>query len=92
MSVGAPGKIPVTVNSAQFDDGYSQVSEMGLNDAMESWDLTCKGRPAEMIGVRNFLTSNCTTSFLWKNPWGEQKLYRVKADSITPSFTNGNFV
>ena len=34
VSVGAPGKIPVTVNSAQFGDGYSQVSEMGLNDAM----------------------------------------------------------
>ncbi|KYP85545.1 tail protein, partial [bacteria symbiont BFo1 of Frankliniella occidentalis] len=26
------------------------------------------------------------------NPWGEKKLYRVKADSIRPNFINGNFV
>jgi len=44
-----------------------------------------------MASVRAFLKTHVTTSFWWTNPWGEKKLYRVKADSINPKFINGGF-
>ena len=92
VQIGATGTVPVKVNSAQFDDGYKQVSEDGLNASMETWSLTCNGRPDDMATVRDFLVSHCATSFYWKNPWGETKLYRVKSDSIAPTFIYGNYV
>ena len=91
VSIGASGTLPVKTSSAQFGDGYKQVSGVGLNDALETWELTSKGRPENMLGVRNFLSSHCVHSFYWTNPWGEKKLYRVKADSIAPSFVYGNW-
>ncbi|MBJ8809832.1 phage tail protein [Citrobacter koseri] len=39
--------------------------------------------------LRAFLMSHVTTSFWWTNPWGEKKLYRVKADSFSVSFPSG---
>ncbi|MBS0878593.1 MULTISPECIES: phage tail protein [unclassified Tatumella] len=92
VSIGASGTQPVNTYSAQFGDGYRQVAGTGLNNPLETWDLICKGRPNQMIDVRNFLSSHCVHSFYWTNPWGEKKLYRVKADSIAPSFTYGDWV
>jgi len=31
VQIGATGTVPVKVNSAQFDDGYKQVSGVGIN-------------------------------------------------------------
>lgn len=92
VSAGASGTAPVTTYSAQFGDGYKQVSADGMNAAMETWSLTCNGRPDDMVAVRDFLVSHCASSFYWKNPWGETKLYRVKADSIAPTFSYSNYV
>lgn len=92
VQIGANGTVPVKVNSAQFGDGYKQVSGAGINPIAETWSLTSKGRVSEMQKIRDFLTSHCINSFYWKNPWGEKKLYRVKPDSITPNFVNGQFV
>ena len=92
VQIGANGTIPVKVNSAQFDDGYRQVSSVGINPVTETWNLTCKGSKKEMQKIRDFLTDHCVNSFYWENPWGELKTYRVKSDSIMPNFITGQFV
>lgn len=92
VQIGANGTVPVKVNSAQFDDGYKQVSGVGINSVAEAWSLTSKGQLADMQKVRQFLTSHCAASFYWKNPWGETKMYRVKSDSITTNFVTGQYV
>ncbi|MGG6135541.1 phage tail protein [Pantoea allii] len=88
----ASEQISVATNSAQFGDGYKQVSGRGINDVAESWSLTCNGRKAVIVEVRAFLKTHVASSFWWTNPWGEKKLFRVKADSVNPKFINGDFV
>jgi len=88
----ASEQINVSTNSAQFGDGYKQVSGLGINDTSESWSLTCNGRKLLISEIRGFLKSHVTSSFWWTNPWGEKKLFRVKADSINGKFINGDFV
>ena len=92
VQVGANGTIPVTVNSIQFGDGYKQVSEVGINPVAEVWNLTSREYLAKSKEVKAFLESHCAKSFYWTNPWGDKKLYQVKADSITPNFVTGQFV
>ncbi|MGX9359628.1 phage tail protein [Pantoea ananatis] len=89
--VEASEQVAVSVIQAQFGDGYKQVAGRGINDQSESWSLTCNGNKTVMAEVRAFLRSHVTASFWWTNPWGERKLYRVKADSINPKFVNGSF-
>ncbi|WP_241593058.1 phage tail protein [Rosenbergiella epipactidis] len=36
VQIGATGTVPVKVNSAQFDDGYKQVSGIGINSVAET--------------------------------------------------------
>ena len=58
VQIGATGTVPVKVNSAQFDDGYKQVSGVGINSVAEKWNLTSKGPLADMQKVRDFLNSH----------------------------------
>jgi phage-related protein len=88
----ASEQISVSVLLAQFGDGYKQIAGRGINDQAETWTLTCNGKKSPMTEVRTFLLSHVTTSFWWTNPWGEEKLYRVKSDSVNPKFINGDFV
>jgi phage-related protein len=88
----ASGSTNVATLQAQFGDGYKQVASAGINTAAETWNLTCSGKLAAMKPVREFLLSHVIKSFWWVNPWGEKKLYRVKADSVSPTFPNGGFV
>ncbi len=76
----------VSVYSAKFGDGYAQIAESGINPVAESWTLTYAGRKADVAAVRNFLRAHVVNSFWWENPWGETLLYRVKSDSIAPTF------
>lgn len=88
----ASEQVNVLTNTAQFGDGYKQVSGRGINDESETWSLTCNGRKAVITELRAFLKAHVASSFWWTNPWGEKKLFRVKADSINPKFINGDFV
>ncbi|MBV7404544.1 phage tail protein [Enterobacter sp. ENT03] len=88
----ASGTTNVATLQAQFGDGYKQVASAGINTAAETWNLTCSGKLSAMKPVREFLLNHVTKSFWWVNPWGEKKLYRVKADSVSPTFPNGGFV
>lgn len=85
----AQGTESVRTLQAQFGDGYKQVSGTGINDKSETWDLDWTGKRSDAAVLRAFLLSHVTTSFLWTNPWGEKKLYRVKADSFSVSFPSG---
>lgn len=92
VRTGAGATDSIATMQSQFGDGYKQVAAAGINNAAETWNLACSGRTSSMKVVRDFLRSHVTTSFWWVNPWGEKKLYRVRADSISPTFPNGNFV
>lgn len=82
----------VNIFSAQFGDGYEQVAFNGINNVVEQWDLTWTGKKNDVAAIRAFLHSHAHLSFWWMNPWGEEKLYRVKPDSIKPTFISGKVV
>lgn len=92
VRTGATEELNVSTMQAQFGEGYKQIAGVGINDAQESWPVTCSGTREEMELLRAFLKAHVTASCWWVNPWGEKKLYRVKSDSIRPAFINGNFV
>jgi phage-related protein len=80
------------INEAGFGDGYVQLSSNGINNVSESWDLTFTGCINEIKEVRDFLNSHIIKSFKWKNPYGEEKLYRVVNKSIESEFVGGRVV
>lgn len=92
VRVGSSGSNTVATLQAQFGDGYKQVAGAGINAEAETWNLTCNGKVEAMKVLRDFLLSHVTRSFWWVNPWGEKKLYRIKADSVSPAFPMGGFV
>lgn len=85
----AQGTETVRTLQSQFGDGYKQIAGMGINDRSETWNLDWIGTRSEVAELRSFLLSHVTKSFWWTNPWGEKKLYRVKADSFSASFLSG---
>ncbi|MCO6550997.1 MAG: phage tail protein [Gilliamella sp.] len=80
------------INEAGFGDGYVQLSSNGINNTSETWDLTYTGCINEIKEVRDFLNSHIIKSFKWKNPYGEEKLYRVVNKSIESEFVGGRVV
>lgn len=82
----------INLYTAQFGDGYEQVAVNGINNVAEAWDLTWTGKKNDVAAIRAFLHSHAHQSFWWSNPWGEKKLYRVKPDSIKPTFISGKVV
>lgn len=91
VRIGASEQITKSVYQAKFGDGYEQIAENGINNAAQSWSLSCNGKLEDMSQVRAFLKQHVTKSFLWTNPWGEKNLYRVKFDSINPTFPKKGF-
>lgn len=81
-----------SINEAGFGDGYVQLSSNGINNTSETWDLTYTGHINEIKEVRDFLNSHIIKSFKWKNPYGEEKLYRVVNKSIESEFVGGAVV
>lgn len=82
----------INLYTAQFGDGYEQVAVNGINSVKEEWDLTWTGKKKDVADIRAFLHTHAHQSFWWSNPWGEKKLYRVKPDSIKPTFISGKVV
>ncbi|MCK7252845.1 phage tail protein [Enterobacter roggenkampii] len=82
----------INLYTAQFGDGYEQVAVNGINNIAEQWDLTWTGKKKDVAAIRAFLHSHANQSFWWTNPWGEKKLFRVKPDSIKPTFVSGKVV
>jgi len=92
VQISASEEIKVSTLQAQFGDGYKQIGSNGINTAAETWTLSCNGYIDDMKRIRDFLKGHVISSFWWTNPWGDKNLYRVKSDSINPTFVNGKFV
>ncbi|TSJ92122.1 phage tail protein [Gilliamella apicola] len=92
-TMGHPkGSDSSNINEISFGDGYKQLFANGINNHSESWELTYTGNLEEVAKVRAFLNSHIIESFLWTNPYGEEKFYRVVNNSITSEFLSKNVI
>lgn len=91
---GMEGTFNHRVRTAQFGDGYKQVSGDGLNPETQSWPITVSGRNEDIMPALLFLRCHVTTAFLWTPPFGELSLWRVVPDSIraTPLSRNAGTI
>ena len=66
------------VNTAKFNDGYSQRIAVGINSLDESWNLTFRNRSiTEANTIVSFLQArNAVSYFLWTPP-GESTQVKV---------------
>lgn len=71
-----------TVCTAQFGDGYKQVSGAGLNDETLSYEFSFTGEPQTVRDIYAFLRHHKTKSFSFTPPGGDLALWRVEADSL----------
>lgn len=71
-----------TIRQIQFGDGYSQVSEDGINSEKIKFPYSYRGPLATAKAIRDFCRQHCTRSFIWTPPHGEKGLYRAAPDSI----------
>ncbi len=71
-----------TVRTAQFGDGYKQVTGSGLNDETLSYEYSFTGKPEIVRDIYAFLRRHKTKSFSFTPPGGELTLWRVEADSL----------
>lgn len=83
------GSLTQRVRSAQFGDGYKQVSGDGINPESQSWPVSFTGQQKDMVPLLSFIRSHTTTSFLWTPPYGVVGLYRVVSDSIKAAPVGG---
>lgn len=81
----------VNLLTSQFGDGYEQVAVNGINNVAEEWELTWTGRKRTLRLSGRFSTPMLISRFGGRIRGGE-KLYRVKPDSIKPTFISGKVV
>lgn len=75
---GPTGDIKNRTRSAQYGDGYEQVTGDGINPETQSWPLTFVGMNSEIKPILKFVRSHGETrAFKWVNPLGELGLYRA---------------
>lgn len=74
-----------TVRKVQFGDGYTQVSEDGINSEKIKFSYSYRGPLVTALAIRDFCRRHCVSAFIWTPPHGEAGLYRVTADSIKVS-------
>lgn len=70
------------VRTAQFGDGYKQVSGTGLNDEVLNYAFSFTGDPITAREIYAFLRRHKTKSFTFAPPGGVLTLWRVEADSL----------
>lgn len=71
-----------TVRKVQFGNGYSQVSEDGMNSEKIKFSYSFRGPLETSLAIRDFCRRHCIEAFTFKPPHGEAGLYRVTEDSI----------
>lgn len=71
-----------TLRKVQFGDGYSQVSEDGINSEQIKFPYAYRGPLVTALAIRDFCRRHCVKAFMWTPPHGEVGLYRVAAGSI----------
>ena len=76
------------VITAQFGDGYKQVSSDGINNLDESWSITTPVSLREARDIKAFfLEHKGVKSFLWTPPLGELGLYTCANPSYVQQST-----
>lgn len=71
-----------TIRKVQFGDGYSQVSEDGINSERIKFPYSYRGPLETAIVIRDFCRRHCVRSFIWAPIHSEKGLYRVDPESI----------
>lgn len=92
VRVGGSESLTISTIQAQFGDGYKQVASTGINTDVATWSLSRQDYVNDIAPLRAFLTAHVIKSFWWTNPWGETKLFRVRADSIATKWITESFV
>lgn len=81
--VGAQGTTRHRTRSAQFGDGYAQVSGDPINAKVQSWPLTFTQPESIAAEIRDFLDRHRGyKAFFWTPPLGELSLWRVTEYNI----------
>ncbi|QEK91910.1 phage tail protein [Achromobacter insolitus] len=75
----AKGKVGFNTLSAQFNDGYAQFAQDGINSRTESWPLEFFGKESEIKPIKDFLDQHGEWKrFLWSPPMGREKPFRAR--------------
>lgn len=65
----AAGETTFRVRAAQFGDGYRQVAADGINNRVQSWQLTFNGRRQRIADIAAFLDARAGHErFYWTPP------------------------
>lgn len=73
------------IRTAQYGDGYAQVSGEGINSSKRSWNISYAGKIEKVLEVAAFLDARKGyESFIWKDPTGSFGLYRSATHQILP--------
>lgn len=73
------------VRSAQFGNGYRQVAGDGINNEVQSWPLTFRGRESYVLEILGFLRARKGfIPFAWTPPLGVASLFTCASWSVTP--------
>ena len=72
-----------TIRKVQFGEGYSQVSEDGINSEKIKFSYSYRGPLSTAIAIRDFCRRHCTRAFIWSPPHEGKGLYLVDANSIS---------
>lgn len=82
---GPTADLSYNTRSAQFSDGYEQITSNGLNPEKQAWPLTFTGMGDYISPIISFLREHkADRAFKWVNPLNELGLYRASQLKITP--------
>jgi len=84
-SVDPQGQVRFRTFDAQFGDGYKQSVGDGINNRIQSWPLTFKGKGAYIQPIVEFLDDHLGfMPFQWTPPLGSPALFEVKEYNLIP--------
>lgn len=82
--INAEQEVTFRTRSAQFGDGYKQVSGDGINTRSQKWTLEFTGDKEYIAAIKAFLDRHQgTRSFSWRPPLEPLGLYRC--NTYTPT-------
>lgn len=67
-SIDSTKTVTEKVKEALFGNGYAQIEPDGINNVVESWNVTFKVSDAEKQAIVAFLTGKSYTPFEWTSP------------------------
>ena len=70
------------IKSAQFGEGYEQVSGDGINPETIQVPITWTGKRSEVVAMRDFMRRHVVKAFIFTPPFEQQGLYRITPESI----------